>query len=92
VVSRQLTALEADGLVNRRPDPADARVSLVQLSDLGRQRLHALYAGYTRQLRSALADWGDDEMAAAADALRQVAQAVTEAAESVRHANTSTGD
>src|SRR5689334_2776609 len=33
VVSRQLTALEADGLVSRRPDPADARVGLVRVSD-----------------------------------------------------------
>jgi DNA-binding MarR family transcriptional regulator len=88
VVSRQLSALESDGLVSRRPDPADARVSLVQLSTVGRARLDALYAGYARQLRAALADWDDDEMAAAAEALRRVAAAVTEAATSVRHAHT----
>lgn len=92
VVSRQLSALEGDGLVSRRPDPADARVSLVQLSELGLARLDALYAGYTKQLRAALADWDDDEMVAAATALRRVAAAVTEAASSVRHANPSTGD
>jgi len=92
VVSRQLGALVADGLVSRRPDPADARVSLVQLSEPGRARLEALYAGYTRQLRSALADWDDDEMAAAAEALRRVALAVTHAAEAAKHTNLSTGD
>ncbi|GAA1613269.1 MarR family transcriptional regulator [Kribbella sancticallisti] len=92
VVSRQLSTLEADGLVSRRPDPADARVSLVQLSELGRDRLDALYAGYARQLRAALSDWEDDEMIAAADALRRIASAVTQAAESARHPNTSTGD
>jgi DNA-binding MarR family transcriptional regulator len=92
VVSRQLTALESDGLVSRRPDPADARVSLVALSDAGRQRLQALYANYTRQLRAALADWDDERMADAAEALRRVAGAVTQAAESVRRVNTSTGD
>ncbi|MDX6279263.1 MAG: hypothetical protein QOH03_334 [Kribbellaceae bacterium] len=92
VVSRQLTTLEADGLVSRRPDPADARVSLVRLSEPGRDRLHALYAGYTRQLRSALADWDDDELAAAAETLRRVAIAVTQAAEFAKHPNPSTGD
>jgi DNA-binding MarR family transcriptional regulator len=92
VVSRQLSALEGDGLVSRRPDPADARVSLVQLSAAGRDRLEALYAGYTRQLRSALADWDDEEMAAAAESLRRIAVAVAQAAESAKHANTSTGD
>jgi DNA-binding MarR family transcriptional regulator len=92
VVSRQVTALEADGLVSRRPDPADARVSLVALSDAGRARLDGLYVGFAHQLRTALADWDDDDMVAAADALRHVAAAVTKAAESVRQTNTSTGD
>ncbi len=92
VVSRQLSALEADGLVSRRPDPADARVSLVQLSGSGRARLDALYAGYTKQLRAALADWDDDQVAAAAEVLRRVAAAVTDAAASVKNVHTSTGD
>jgi DNA-binding MarR family transcriptional regulator len=67
-------------------------VSLVQLSEAGRARLEALYAGYARQLRSALADWDDDEMAAAAEVLRRVAAAVTRTAESPKHPNPSTGD
>jgi len=92
VVSRQLTVLEGVGLVSRRPDPADARVSLVALSALGEQRLQALYTSYTQHLRAALADWDDDQMAAAAESLRRVAGAVTQAAESVRRVNTSTGD
>jgi DNA-binding MarR family transcriptional regulator len=92
VVSRQLTVLEGVGLVNRRPDPADARVSLVALSALGEQRLQALYASYTHYLRAALTDWDDEQMAAAAETLRRIAGAVTQAAESVRRVNTSTGD
>ncbi|TWD83651.1 DNA-binding MarR family transcriptional regulator [Kribbella amoyensis] len=92
VVSRQLTNLEGDGLVSRRPDPADARVSLVELSPLGRARLEALYANYTQQLRAALADWDDDAMTAAAETLRRVADAVARSAESVRRTTTSTGD
>ena len=45
VVSRQLTALEADGLVVRRPDPAEARVSLTALSPAGRLRLENVCHG-----------------------------------------------
>ena len=92
VVSRQLTVLESDGLVSRRPDPADARVSLVALSAAGGQRLRNLYANYTQYLRAALADWDDEQMAAAAEAISRIAAAVTQAAESVRRVNTSTGD
>jgi DNA-binding MarR family transcriptional regulator len=92
VVSRQLSALEGDGLVSRRPDPADARVSLVALSATGRARLEALYANYTRQLRVALADWADDDMTAAADALHRVARAMTQASEAARRVHYSTGD
>jgi DNA-binding MarR family transcriptional regulator len=78
--------------VSRRPDPADARVSLVALSPSGRERLEALYANYTRQLRAALADWNDDDMAAAAEVLHRVAGAVNAAATSVRRPTTSTGE
>jgi DNA-binding MarR family transcriptional regulator len=87
VVSRQLSALESDGLVSRRPDPADARVSLVQLSDAGRARLEALYAEYAGRLRESLADWGDDEMAAAAAVLRRVASAVGQATAGAKYPN-----
>lgn len=92
VVSRQVAALEADGLVSRRPDPADARGSLVELSPLGRSRLEALYANYAARLRAALADWDDDGLTAAAATLRRVATAVTESAGTVRRTTTSTGD
>ncbi|MFI5734750.1 MarR family winged helix-turn-helix transcriptional regulator [Kribbella sp. NPDC051587] len=91
VVSRQLTALEADGLVSRRPDPADARVGLVRVSDDGRTRLEAMYSAYTKQLRSALADFDDDALTDAAGVLKRLARAVTEAADSVRRSKT-TGD
>ncbi|HVF98548.1 MAG TPA: MarR family transcriptional regulator [Chloroflexia bacterium] len=36
-VTRMLQRMEAAGLVERRPDPADARVSLVYLTEQGRQ-------------------------------------------------------
>jgi DNA-binding MarR family transcriptional regulator len=39
VMSRQVAALAADGLLERRPDPADGRAELVSLTDAGRARL-----------------------------------------------------
>ena len=84
VVSRQLTALEADGLVSRRPDPADARVGLVSLSAHGKARLEALYSSYTQQLRTALSDLDDDALIAAAATMQRVAVAITEANKLVR--------
>ena len=91
VVSRQLTALEADGLVSRRPDPADARVGLVSVAPQGRVRLEALYSSYIQQLRTALADLDDDALIAAGHTLERVANAVTEANKVVRRSQP-TGD
>ncbi len=39
VASRVVATLEQDGLVERHPDPADARACLLGLTDLGRDRL-----------------------------------------------------
>jgi DNA-binding MarR family transcriptional regulator len=91
VVSRQLTALEADGLVSRRPDPADARVGLVSLAPRGRAQLESLYSSYTQHLRAALADLDDDDMLAAADTMHRIAHAITEASQVVRRTQP-TGD
>ena len=91
VVSRQLTALEADGLVSRRPDPADARVGLVSLAPRGKAQLEALYSSYTRQLRAALADLDDDALLAAAQTMQRIATAITDANKVVRRTQP-TGD
>lgn len=76
VVSRQLAALAAEGLVDRQPDPADARVSLTALTDLGRERLAALYAGYATRLDAALGDLPDHDLLTAAATLRRLATAI----------------
>jgi len=91
VVSRQLTALEADGLVSRRPDPADARVGLVSLAPDGKAQLEALYSVYTQRLRTALADFDDDALLVAAETMQRIARAITEAATGVRRSQP-TGD
>jgi DNA-binding MarR family transcriptional regulator len=40
-MAQTVSELEADGLVNRRPDPADGRRALVEITDNGRQALEA---------------------------------------------------
>jgi DNA-binding MarR family transcriptional regulator len=92
VVSRQLTALEADGLVSRRPDPADARVGLVSLAPRGKAQLESLYSSYTQHLRAALTDLDDDALLAAADTMQRIARAITQASQVVRRTTQSTGD
>jgi DNA-binding MarR family transcriptional regulator len=61
VASRQLTALERAGHVERRPDPHDGRASLLSLTPAGADAMAA-----TRVLRSewalgALAGWDEDD-------------------------------
>jgi DNA-binding MarR family transcriptional regulator len=40
-MAQTVSELEADGLISRRPDPADGRRSLLELTDKGRQTLEA---------------------------------------------------
>lgn len=40
-MAQTVSELEADGLVTRRPDPADGRRALLDLTDQGRQTLEA---------------------------------------------------
>jgi DNA-binding MarR family transcriptional regulator len=61
VASRQVSALERSGYVQRRPDPLDGRASLIGLSPAGAEAL-----AHTREVRGqwaaeALADWTEDE-------------------------------
>lgn len=61
-VSRQVTALERSGLVERRPDPADHRVQVVRLTAAGR----SILAEVTERRRAAfgerLADWREEDL------------------------------
>jgi len=60
-MSRGVAELEALGLVAREPDPADARASLIRLSDAGREALTRGRAARRDLLASAIAERLDDE-------------------------------
>lgn len=57
VASRQVQALEAEGLVDRVPDPHDRRSSLVALSVAGREKLGRVHQRLADALQDALSAW-----------------------------------
>ncbi|WP_416971133.1 MarR family winged helix-turn-helix transcriptional regulator [Streptomyces sp. 4F14] len=66
-ISRQVTALERAGLVERRPDPADLRVQGLYLTDAGRRILAQVTESRRDAFRERLDGWeaGDLERFAA---------------------------
>lgn len=62
-MSRHVAQLERSGLIDRAPDPADRRAQLVELSDLGRERLHAATARQRELLTDSLRDWPGADIA-----------------------------
>ena len=65
-VSRAIVPLEREGLIERKPDPKDARACLLSLTDLGRERLSAVQDAYVDRVRARLTDWTDEQAIAAA--------------------------
>lgn len=76
VISRQVAGLEHDGLVERRSDPTDARVGLIRLSDVGRERLEEVTRRYADFLQAAFADWDDAEASRMADLVSEFADRI----------------
>ncbi|PRW62775.1 MarR family winged helix-turn-helix transcriptional regulator [Actinopolyspora mortivallis] len=70
VVSRQLGQLEQEGLVERRPDPADRRVSLLRATERGRQVLAEREAQKANWLSHALRDWDEADVVRLTELLR----------------------
>jgi DNA-binding MarR family transcriptional regulator len=68
-VSRQLQHLADLGLVERTPDPADGRATLVVASDDARRRLADVAAHRRKWLDEQLGDWTNDELEAFATTL-----------------------
>ena len=56
-VSRQLQRLEAQGLVERTNDPADARAQLIRLTGDGRHMLDIVSSARRGMIASAVAHW-----------------------------------
>ncbi|MDT0214601.1 MarR family winged helix-turn-helix transcriptional regulator [Rothia sp. ARF10] len=72
VISRQLVSLTAEGLVERRRDPADGRAELVSLTSQGRARLASLRHAYVERMREHFTDWNPATATAAARTLDEI--------------------
>ncbi len=71
-MSRNLTALEELGLVERIADPDDARARQVRLTESGSQALEQSFSGRRERLHGQLADWDDRDIADLARLLRML--------------------
>ncbi|GGM08270.1 MarR family transcriptional regulator [Streptomyces fumigatiscleroticus] len=61
-VSRQVAVLEQAGLVGRRPDPDDARVQILELTEAGRSVLARVTVRRRAAFRERLADWSEEDL------------------------------
>lgn len=61
-VSRQVSRLESQGLVERRPDKSDARVRAVVVTRKGQAMTDALDAARERMVRAMFVDWSASEV------------------------------
>lgn len=72
-LTHHLNAMESDGLLTRRRDPANRRVHIVELTDAGDatfRRLRLAAVDFDRRLRGDLPDDELDRMAAVLDRMR----------------------
>jgi DNA-binding MarR family transcriptional regulator len=74
VVSRHLSQLEQDGMVERRQDPADARAALIRLTEKGEKALADVRELRRRHLSTALVEWGEDDVARLSEVLGTAAR------------------
>lgn len=61
-VSRQIARLEELGLLERAVDSADGRARIVQLTEIGHDRLAAVRNDRRKLLRERLAEWSTGDM------------------------------
>jgi DNA-binding MarR family transcriptional regulator len=75
-VTRQVSAMEHDGLVRRQRDPADGRVTIVEPTPVGLRRMHGVRAAREDLYRHVLAGWPDTDRAALARLLTNLNEAL----------------
>ncbi len=80
-VSRQVSALVAQGLVAKVPDPQDGRVSMVSLSPQGKELVDRLKEGRGRWFARILADWEPADAERLIELVEQLATSITSAHE-----------
>ncbi|MEU8333296.1 MarR family transcriptional regulator [Micromonospora sp. NPDC048839] len=75
-VTRQVTALQRDGLITRTPDPSDGRGTVISPTPAGLQRMAVVQAARTRLYGDMLADWSTEDRTTLASLLSRLNQAL----------------
>ncbi len=71
-VTRQVTALEKDGLVQRRPDPRDGRGTVIAPTDTGLAQVDAVRRARREVYDVVLGDWSESDRAQLATMLQRL--------------------
>ena len=77
-VTRQVTALQTDGLIERRADPTDGRGTVIAATPLGLSQVDAVRQARKIVYGSVLKDYTDDEKQELADVLERFTEALAE--------------
>lgn len=72
VASRAVDSLEAEGLLERRPDKNDGRAHLISLTILGRETVGERERHIADQFAAVLGDWTAEEATQALEVLRRL--------------------
>lgn len=75
-VTRQVTALQQDGLVERRPDPRDGRGTMIEPTDIGLKQIDAVRAARRELYDRVLTDWSAADRDALAATLTRLTHAM----------------
>lgn len=74
IVTRQVDAIESEGLVERRPDPTDRRALLLHMTPKGRRTAARLRRVQDEIFAQQLADWSAVELETAAGAMERLSR------------------
>ncbi len=72
-VSRHVSRLEHAGLLTRTPDPADGRVSLLEVTEAGQDAFRRMHEARCAMLEEILAGWSKQDQKRLAADLRRLA-------------------
>jgi DNA-binding MarR family transcriptional regulator len=75
-VTRQVTALQQDGLIERKADPRDGRGTVIEPTALGLKQVDTVRAARRELYDNVLADWSGDDRAELATMLERLTQAL----------------
>lgn len=89
--SRQTAMLESKGLVARRPDPLDGRISLLEITTLGRHQYEATRAARQALFGTLLEDWTTADCRAFAAYLTRLNDAIGQQTMQRRNVSTTGG-